>query len=229
MNENKKNIVPIAIAHTDFKEKFGIPRQSGRCPSVVGKILFEKPFNSIDFIRGIENFSHLWLIFGFSLCNREKFSATVRPPRLGGNTHIGVFASRAPYRPNGLGLSCVKLEKVIATDVETALLVSGLDLLDGTPIYDIKPYIPNTDSILSATGGYADNFSSYHLQVVMPDNIEKSIPQKIYTAIKECLAEDPRPAYHIDGRIYGMKFAEYEIKFFVKNDTLTVTDIVKSL
>ena len=165
-NKNVYEIKPIAYIKTDFNEKFGIPRQSGRVPSAKGKIIFENEFNSIDAVRCIEQFSHLWLIFGFNKNEVCKFSPTVRPPRLGGNEKVGVFASRSPFRPNGLGLSAVKFDGIEKLDNgKIAINVSGVDLLNDTPIYDIKPYIPSADKIENAIGGYADKFTEYKLKV----------------------------------------------------------------
>lgn len=211
----------IARIQTDFKDKFGIPRQSGRVPSLLGRIVFEEEYRNPDALRGIEGFSHLWLIFDFSKSHREDWSPTVRPPRLGGNTRIGVFASRSPFRPNPVGLSVVKLEKVEKGE----LLVSGVDLLDGTPIYDIKPYLPFADSIPDAVGGYADDFEDYKLNVEFPQELLERLPQDKRQAAIDCLAQDPRPAYQEDQRRYSMAFAGYDIRFFVKDDRLTVTEI----
>ena len=170
----EKNIKPIAIIKTDFKEKFGIPRQSGRAPSTMGEIFFLDKFNDEKAIKRIEEFSHLWLIFGFSK-NPETDSLSVRPPRLGGNERVGVFASRSPFRPNGLGLSVVKLVK-IKKDKQISLIVSGADLLDGTPIYDIKPYIPSSDKIDNAIGGYADEVTDYKLTVDFSEQLKALLP-----------------------------------------------------
>lgn len=219
---NEKTITPVAYIRTDFKEKFGIPRQSGRSPSAIGEIVPTKPYNGADFFRRIDGFSHIWLIFGFSACGKQKLSATVRPPRLGGNERVGVFASRSPFRPNGLGLSCVKLESVSEKDGEISLIVSGADLLDGTPIYDIKPYIPSADAKTNAVGGYADDFTSHKLSVSIADDIACKLPQDKLKTLIECLADDPRPSYQQDGRVYGMSFAGLEIKFAVAGDVLTV-------
>ena len=221
-------IKPIAIIHTDFKEKFGIPRQSGRAPSLTARIVFNPEYRSIDAIRGIEGFSHLWLIFDFSLSHRKEFSPTVRPPRLGGNQRVGVFASRSPFRPNSLGLSSVKLLRVEETEKDGAVLVvSGADLLDGTPIYDIKPYLPFTDCHIDAVGGYADEQRDYSLKVNFPEELKSIVPKDKLDGLIECLKDDPRPSYQDDGKIYGMNFAGFEVKFKVDKDTLTVTDVIK--
>jgi tRNA-Thr(GGU) m(6)t(6)A37 methyltransferase TsaA len=211
----------IAHIQTDFKDKFGIPRQSGRVPSLLGRIVFEEEYRNPDALRGIEGFSHLWLIFDFSKSHREDWSPTVRPPRLGGNRRIGVFASRSPFRPNPVGLSVVKLERVEKGE----LIVSGVDLLDGTPIYDIKPYLPFADSIPDAVGGYADDFEDYKLEVEFPEDLLKRLPQDKRQAAIDCLAQDPRPAYQEDERRYSMAFAGYDIRFFVKENRLTVIEV----
>ena len=217
---------PVATIHTDFKEKFGIPRQSGRAPSLTAKIVFEPSFRNEDMLRGIDGFSHLWLLFDFSATRQSGYSATVRPPRLGGNTRVGVFASRSPFRPNHIGLSCVKLLGIERTKADgTVLLVSGADLLDGTPIFDIKPYLPFADCITDATGGYAAEHSSDKLRVVFADGVLEKIPVEKRTGLTECLADDPRPSYQDDGREYGMKFGQLDIRFTVNGDTLTVLSV----
>ena len=219
-------IKPIAYIKTDFKEKFGIPRQSGRAPSLSGKIVFEPDYRADDAIRGIECFSHLWVIFGFSETNRTRSSLTVRPPRLGGNARIGVFASRSPFRPNSLGLSVVKIEKIEKTEAfGNIITVSGADMLDNTPIYDIKPYLPYSDCITDAKGSFADEMSGYKLNVVIADKFLSIIDKEKRAAVTECLADDPRPSYHNDLRTYSMRFACYDIHFEVDNNTLTVTGI----
>lgn len=217
---------PVATIHTDFKEKFGIPRQSGRAPSLTAKIVFEPSFRNEDMLRGIDGFSHLWLLFDFSATRQSGYSATVRPPRLGGNTRVGVFASRSPFRPNHIGLSCVKLLGIERTKTDgTVLLVSGADLLDGTPILDIKPYLPFADCITDATGGYAAEHSGDTLRVVFADGVLEKIPAEKRTGLTECLADDPRPSYQDDGREYGMKFGQLDIRFTVNGDTLTVLSV----
>lgn len=220
-------IKPIAYIKTDFKEKFGIPRQSGRAPSLTSEIIFEPEYRTIDALRAIEQFSHLWLIFDFSKAHKESWSATVRPPRLGGNERVGVFASRSPFRPNPIGLSCVKLERIEQrADVGAVLIVSGADLLDNTPIFDIKPYLPYADCHLGAVGGYADEKKDYRLQVEFPTHLLEKIPKEKQDGLLECLSDDPRPSYQDDPtREYGMRFADFEIKFTVNADTLTVFDV----
>lgn len=214
-------IKPIAHIHTDFKEKFGIPRQSGRVPDLIGKIVFEPEYNNPEAIRGLERFSHIWLIFGFSEAEYKSGTMTVRPPRLGGNTRIGIFASRSPYRPNSLGLSCVKIEKI----EQGSITVSGVDILDGTPIYDIKPYIPYSDSVSEAQGSYAEEEKEHSLTVEIPDELLKLLPQDKQKAVIACLRDDPRPSYQEDGRGYSMAFSGYDIHFTVNKDKLTVTAI----
>ena len=225
---NQTVIKPVAIIQTDFKEKFGIPRQSGRAPSLTARIVFTPEYRNPDAIRGIEGFSHLWLIFDFSLSHRKDFSPTVRPPRLGGNQRVGVFASRSPFRPNNLGLSSVKLVGVEEDEKDGAvLIVSGADLLDGTPIYDIKPYLPFADCHPDAVGGYADQQKDYHLELIFPERLKSLLPKDKLEGLIECLRDDPRPSYQNDDREYGMNFAGFEVKFKVANNTLTVTDIIK--
>ncbi len=211
----------IAKMHTDFPEKFGVPRQSGLVETK-GFIRFEKPYRDIAAVRGLEGFSHIWVLWQFSENPQKGWSPTVRPPRLGGNTRMGVFATRSPFRPNPIGLSCVKLEE-IRLDGEDApiLVVSGADMVDGTPIYDIKPYLPYVDSIPTATGGFAENVRGYALKVDIPADIDF---EKRDDLIK-ILEQDPRPAYQDDDRIYGMAFAGHNISFYVKDDTVCVTEI----
>lgn len=224
----QKNVWPIAYIENDFKEKFGIPRQSGRAPSVLSKVVFLPEYRSIDAIRGLEEFSHVWLIFDFSKSHCDKFSPTVRPPRLGGNKRVGVFASRSPFRPNSLGLSCVKIERIeLRGDNAPFLVVSGADILNGTPIYDIKPYLPHADCIAHAKGGYSTQAVNHKLIVEFEDGIEQIIDPNSITPLKECLADDPRPSYQEGGRIYGMTFANYNIKFIVNDNVLTVISVQK--
>ena len=220
-------IKPIAYIRNDYKEKFGIPRQSGRAPSVLSEIVFEKAYQNPDAFREIEGFSHLWLLFDFSLAHREEWSATVRPPRLGGNARVGVFASRSPFRPNPIGLSCVRLLRVEKRENDgVVLIVSGADLLDGTPIFDIKPYLPFADCIEGATGGYAEAHEGHTLQVNFPKTLLEKIPTEKRNGLQEALADDPRPSYQDDPtRIYGMRFGDNEIKFSVENGFLTVVSV----
>lgn len=228
---NSLTLKPVAYIKTDFKEKFGIPRQSGRAPSLTAEIVFCPEYRQDEALRGIEGFSHLWLIFDFSLAHRAEFSATVRPPRLGGNERVGVFASRSPFRPNPLGLSCVKLEGIEKRENDgSVLIVSGADLLDGTPIFDIKPYLPFADCHTEATGGYASENANHRLQVLFPETLLEQLPSEKRQGLRECLADDPRPSYQDDpNRIYGMRFGDYEIKFTVNGDTLEVIAVEKAL
>lgn len=222
-------IKPIAYIQSDFKEKFGIPRQSGRAPSILSRVVFLPEYRTKDALRGIDGFSHLWLIFDFSLSHVKEFTPTVRPPRLGGNERVGVFASRSPFRPNSLGLSSVKLVNVEHTNnYGDVLIVSGADLLDGTPIYDIKPYLPFTDCHLDATGGYAEKVKDYKLQVVVSNELLSVIPEEKRQGLIECLSDDPRPSFQDDGREYGMNYANFNVKFTVKDNTLTVLKIDKN-
>ena len=217
----------IAKIENGFTGKFGIPRQSGLC-SAVSKIVFEPEFQSPEAIRGIEDFSHLWLIWDFSESHRDGFSPTVRPPRLGGNRRIGVFATRSPFRPNSLGLTCVKLLGVEHTARGDVLLVSGADLMNGTPIYDIKPYIAYADSVPDAVSGFADDFSEYSLDVSIPDDLKDNIAADDLAPIIEILKNDPRPSYQDDPtREYSFEYADYSISFTVDGGVLTVTKLMK--
>ena len=217
----------IAHIHNDFTTKFGIPRQSGLA-ELEGIIVFEPEYQSDEALRGIEGFSHLWLIWDFSLAHRKKWSPTVRPPRLGGNKRMGVFATRSPFRPNPIGLSSVKLLGVEKTHKGMVLRVSGADILSGTPIYDIKPYLPYTDSHPDAKGGFAEDRQKDFLKVEIENDLLNKIPKEKQAPLTEILSEDPRPHY-IDNpnRIYGFEFSGFEVKFRVDGDTLYVTDIIK--
>ncbi len=224
---NELSIKPIAYIRTDFTEKFGIPRQSGRASSLMGRVVFLPQYRNPDALRGIEGFSHIWLLFDFSLAHRDTWSPTVRPPRLGGNEKVGVFASRSPFRPNPIGLSCVKLERVEFDENDgNVLIVSGVDLLDMTPVYDIKPYLPLADCVPEAAGGYSEKMRDFKVQVVFPEEYLSKIPPEKRDALIQCLAEDPRPAYHDEPeRIYGMNFAGIDIHFTVYDGVLTVIGI----
>ena len=217
----------IARIYTDLPEKFGIPRQSGLAPSLMGRIVFESEYRNAEALRGLDEFSHLWLIWQFSEAVREDWSPTVRPPRLGGNKRMGVFATRSPFRPNAIGLSSVKLEK-IETDGENGrvIYVSGVDLMSGTPIFDIKPYLAYTDSHPEATGGFTDSVADRTLSVTIPDELIERIPSDSRDALFDILKEDPRPSYqHDEERIYRFDFAGRTVAFTVKERTLTVTDV----
>ncbi len=225
-----KTIEPIAYIKTNFKEKFGIPRQSGKSPTAKGRIIFNEKYRNIDALKGIEEFSHLWLIFDFSAAHMDDWSPTVRPPRLGGNKRMGVFATRSPFRPNSLGLSSVKLESVYKDNkFGYVLKVSGVDLLDETPIYDIKPYLAYTDSHPDAKGSYADQNLSHKLEVKFTNNCDNILDTELKTTLMECLSDDPRPSY-IDNsnRVYKMNFSDFEISFKVNDKVLTVITIDKA-
>ena len=211
---------PIAHLRCDFSEKFGLPRQSGRVKSLAGTVVFEKEYAVPEAIRGIEEFSHLWLIWGFSGFETEGWSPTVRPPRLGGNKRIGVFATRSPNRPNPIGMTVVKLEEIRCENGQLQLLVSGIDMMDGTPVYDIKPYIPFADSVKDATAGFAGETEYYCLEVDASGELLLQLPEEKRTPLIECLKEDPRPAYQKDGREYGMSYAGFQISFYVENNKI---------
>ncbi len=217
----------IARIHNDFKEKFGIPRQSGLTGELKSKIVFEPEYRNPDALRGIEGYSHLWLIWQFSESVREDWSPTVRPPRLGGNKRMGVFATRSPFRPNPIGLSSVRLEAVEVTKAEgTVLVVSGADLLDGTPIYDIKPYIAYSDCHTDAVSGFADPVREYRLKVEFCKDLLSKVDVSKQKSLIEILEQDPRPSYQNDpDREYGMRFSDYEIFFKVDGETLIVTRV----
>ena len=221
-------ITPIARMHSDFSTKFGIPRQSGLVEQLRSTIVFEPEFRNDDALRGIEDFSHLWIIWQFSEAVREGWSPTVRPPRLGGNARMGVFATRSPFRPNNLGLSCVKLLGVEKTaDCGTVLHIGGADLMDGTPIFDIKPYIPYSDAHPDAAGGFTDTAGDFLLQVVFPEELLQKLPENKRDAAIGVLSHDPRPSYQRKpGRIYGLTFAGYDIRFTVEDTLLTVIDVL---
>ena len=221
------NIQVIARMNSDFATKFGIPRQSGLVEELRSTIVFEPEFRNPDALRGIEDFSHLWIIWQFSEAVRQGWSPTVRPPRLGGNTRMGVFATRSPFRPNNLGLSSVKLLGVEHTEkYGTVLHVGGADLMDGTPIFDIKPYSPYGDSHPDATGGFTDKAGKFLLQVEFPETLLAVLPEEKREAAIGVLSHDPRPSYQRKpDRIYGLTFAGFDIRFTVKDDILTVVDV----
>ena len=223
------NIQIIAKMRSDFPTKFGIPRQSGLVEELESTIVFEPEFRNSDALRGIEGYSHLWLIWQFSQAVRQDWSPTVRPPRLGGNTRMGVFATRSPFRPSHLGLSCVRLLGVEHTDSEgTVIHVAGADLMDGTPIVDIKPYIPYSDSFPDALGGFTDSAEDFILEVVFPENLLKVLPENKRQAAIGVLSHDPRPSYQRKpDRVYGLGFAGFDIRFTVEEKVLTVCDVIK--
>ena len=216
----------VAHIESDFPTKFGVPRQSGLVPELRARVVFEPAFRSADALRGIEGFSHLWLIWRFSETAREDWSPTVRPPRLGGNVRMGVFATRSPFRPNPIGLSCVKLEGVEWEGADApALLVSGADLVDGTPIYDIKPYVPYADAHPDARGGFAPA-KGETVAVEFPPELLARVPEERRAALTGVLAQDPRPRYQNDaGRVYGMAFGGLDVRFRVSDGVLTVVDV----
>lgn len=223
----KAEIQAIARMRSDFPTKFGIPRQSGLVEELRSTIVFEPEFRNPDALRGIEGYSHLWLIWQFSEAVRKDWSPTVRPPRLGGNTRMGVFATRSPFRPNSLGLSCVRLLGVEDTaEFGTVLHVGGADLMDGTPIFDIKPYIAYGDAHPAALGGFTDHAGEFLLDVEFPSNLLAQIPAEKRQALLGVLRHDPRPSYqHDPERIYGLSFAGYNVRFSVKDSILTVIEI----
>jgi tRNA-Thr(GGU) m(6)t(6)A37 methyltransferase TsaA len=222
-------IRPIAKMQSDFPSKFGIPRQSGLVQELQSTIVFEPEFRNPDTLRGLEGYSHLWLIWQFSEAVRTEWSPTVRPPRLGGNTRMGVFATRSPFRPNNLGLSCVRLVGVEQTPNQgTVIHVAGADLMDGTPIFDIKPYVPYSDCHTDAAGGFTDTAGEFLLKVEFPEELLARLPENKREATIGVLSHDPRPSYQRDPeRIYGLPFAGFDIRFTVKGDILQVCDVVK--
>ena len=216
----------IGHIRTDYKEKFGIPRQSGIVEQAKGEIIFEKEFRVPEAFRGLEEFSHIWLLWQFSEAVREDWSPTVRPPLLGGNKRVGVFATRSPFRPNSIGLSCVKLEGVeFRKNDGPVLCVSGADILDGTPIYDIKPYLPYADSHPDAVGGFTENLTERKIQVVIESDDFYKLSDSRQSELKEILSNDPRPSYKNDEKRYGMKYGGYEVGFCVRDEKLFVTDV----
>lgn len=218
----------IGHIRTDFPTKFGLPRQSGLVEELKGVIVFEPEYRTMEAFRGLEEFSHIWLLWQFSEAKRTHWSATVRPPRLGGKKRMGVFATRAPFRPNDIGLSCVRLEKIEQHPKEGPLLyVAGIDLMDQTPIYDIKPYIPYADCHPEATEGFVQDTKAYRLQVVFPEELlQRVLPEK-RMAIQKVLEQDPRPAYDTNpDRVYGVAFAGVDVRFVVQENILTVCDVI---
>ena len=228
MNNTSFSFTPVAHICSDFREKFGIPRQSGLVDALRAEIQFEPDYRNPEALRGLADFSHLWLIWVFSRAQRDGWSATVRPPRLGGNTRMGVFATRSPFRPNPIGLSCVQL---IDMDLHTphgpVIRVAGADLLDGTPILDIKPYLPYADARPDARGGFADAHAGDCLQVECSPALLARVPAEKRRALLGVLAQDPRPSYQNDpARVYGMQFAGLDVRFTVAGDRLTVREIL---
>lgn len=220
----------IATIHTDFPSKFGIPRQGGLVEALKATVTFEPEYRDATALRGLEGYSHLWLIWLFSESVMDGFSPTVKPPRLGGNRRMGVFATRSPFRPNPLGLTCVKLEGIELSGPQGPLLrVAGADLMDGTPIFDIKPYIPYADCHPEATGGFTDGIRYERLDVDFPEALLDEIPPDKRQALIEVLAQDPRPGYRHGeaSRRYGVAFAGYDVRFTVKGNALTVVEVVK--
>lgn len=218
----------IAYIYTDFPQKFGIPRQSSLVPELKGTIVFEPEYRSPEAVKGLEGFSYIWVLWQFEGVRRDTWSATVKPPRLGGNKHVGVFATRSPFRPNPIGLSSVKLEGIEITDKGPILHVSGIDLRDKTPIYDIKPYLPYADCHPDAKEGFAGAVKEYCLEVDFPEKLLKKIPEEKRGALLEVLKQDPRPSYHSDPeRRYGVAFAGFDIHFTVKENVLVVFEIIE--
>ena len=219
----------IGHIHTDFSSKFGIPRQSGLVPKLKGIISFEPEFRNPQAFKGLEEFSHIWILWKFSKSEKEHWSATVKPPRLGGKKRMGVFATRSPYRPNDIGLSSVRLEKISFDEkMGPMLYVAGADLLDGTPIYDIKPYIAYTDSHPDAEEGFAGTVKEKELQVDFPEELLSKFPKEKHDAILGVLSQDPRPAYDTDEtRLYGVEFAGFDVRFTVTGELLKVKELIK--
>ena len=228
MDEQIVETKVIARICSEFPTKFGIPRQSGLVPSLRARIVFEPEYRNAEALRGIEEFSHLWLIWGFSEVRQEGWSPTVRPPRLGGNRRMGVFATRSPFRPNPIGLSCVELIEADFNPKNPTLLVGGADLMDGTPIYDIKPYLLTTDCHPEATKGFTQEHEDYQLGVEIPEAIARKLKPEKLEKLREVLAQDPRPAYHHDEeRVYGFPFDGYEVRFSVMERKAIVQSIRK--
>ena len=223
----KYEMKPIARIYTDFPDKFGIPRQSGIVKELKGRVVFEPPYRDYRAVKELSEYSHIWLLWLFSRSEREEWSPTVRPPRLGGNMRVGVFATRSPYRPNPIGMSAVKLDRVVVDEgLGPVLEVSGFDIVDGTPILDIKPYLSFADSYPGAVCGFADRLYGQQLKVIIPHSISKTIPDDLTDALKGLLAEDPRPRYQNDPeRVYGFAFNKYDVKFKVDGEILTVISV----
>lgn len=220
----------IARVHSDFPAKFGVPRQSGLVGQLKAQVVFEPEYRAAEAVRGLDGYSHIWLIWQFSQALREGWSPTVRPPRLGGNRRMGVFATRSPFRPNALGLSCVRLERVEMTRALGAVLhIAGADMVDGTPVFDIKPYLPYTDCRAEATGGFTDETARRALEVSVSGELLEQVPEEKRRALLGVLANDPRPSYQSEGsRVYGLGFAGLEVRFRVEGGTLYVVGIEKA-
>lgn len=223
-------IKPIGYMKTAFPTKFGLPRQSGLCQSISATLIFEPKFRVQEALLGLEKYSHVWIIWGFSENIRKEFSPTVRPPRLGGNKRVGVFATRSSFRPNSLALSCLELKSIEKTEKYGHVLhLSGADMMDGTPVYDIKPYLPHIDSIPDAKGGFSTEILDYTKDVIIPTDIENRLSTELLCCLKEALAQDPRPSYIEDkDRVYGFPFDKYEVKFKVEGKTLTVLELTQN-
>ena len=219
----------IAHIETDFNTKFGLPRQSGLCEELKGRIVFEPEYRREEAFRGIEGFSHIWVLWKFSEAEREEWSPTVRPPRLGGNKRVGVFATRSPFRPNNIGLSCVKLENIDYDCPDAPVLyVSGIDMMNGTPVFDVKPYVPVADCKTDATDGFTQYTKDYSLDVNFSDELLCILPEEKREGAKQMLSLDPRPSYITDEeRVFGVEYAGFDIRFKVKENILTVCDVIK--
>ncbi len=224
---NDMDIKAIAHIKSDFPTKFGLPRQSGIVEELKSYIVFEKEYSVPEAFRGLSDYTHVWVIWGFSEAVRESWSPTVRPPRLGGNKRMGVFATRSPFRPNPIGLSCVKLNKISSENGTVILEISGADMMNGTPVYDIKPYLPYTDIRQDAVGGFSEKVMGDRLDAVIPDKLAEKLPKDKLEGLIKLLRSDPRPSYREDGdRIYGFEYAGYEVKFSVNDGVLTVLDVI---
>ncbi|MCR5459131.1 MAG: tRNA (N6-threonylcarbamoyladenosine(37)-N6)-methyltransferase TrmO [Acetatifactor sp.] len=227
--EEGRKLKIIARIHTDFATKFGVPRQSGLVEELTAEIVFEPEYRQPEAFMGLEEYSHLWLLWDFSEVRRENWTATVHPPRLGGKEKRGVFATRSPFRPNPIGLSCVKLLEIVTEGADAPkLLVSGADLMDGTPIYDVKPYLPYADAVLQARGGFGEEHKEDGIEVIFPEELLNKFPEEKRKAVLATLAQDPRAAYHKQpDYVYGMTFAGWDVRFTAEHGKLLVKDVVK--
>lgn len=224
------NIEPVAHYRSRLRTKFGVPRQSGLVPELRGEIVFKPEYSNPDALRGIDGFDYLWLVWGFSLNDKKQgeWSPLVRPPLLGGNEYVGVFATRSPFRPNSLGLSSVRLLEVEKTSCGLVLVVAGADLADGTPIYDIKPYVEYSDSHVGVRSGFVDERKWQELEVVFPENLRGAFADDDYVALCRVLALDPRPQYHNDPeRVYGLPFGDFDVRFKVQEPVLEVVEVIE--